>query len=394
MKYCTECGTQLNDNVRFCPKCGTACYKEENEAADKNKPEETDGTWSNSMNRTEPASNNVEANPGSSSGPSKRNVIIIAIGLAVIIAIIAVFLSRKTAPEPSAPQKVPETSVSMHAPESVPETIYITEAETEAKNEEQTQPASSGAAEIQDKEPESVKDAPAQMTDSELCRLAADYYYAANGVSLSAMVDSSDGDTATIQLFEDHPDHIATIDRYTVSRTSGKGTDFLGNEIDLFVPPSSSNVPASGPVIEGTVSHIFDDAGIFSAADIERINSVLLPTERSMGTDILIVTTNNKGGKTIRNYADDYYDSQMFKGNASPDGVGIIIDMEERTCYITTAGIMIRYLTDYRIERVLDAFFDTYAATGSFSESVVEMINTITGFYNEGIPANQYTVTE
>ncbi|MBQ9510875.1 MAG: zinc ribbon domain-containing protein [Clostridia bacterium] len=23
-KYCTKCGTQLNDNIKFCPNCGTA----------------------------------------------------------------------------------------------------------------------------------------------------------------------------------------------------------------------------------------------------------------------------------------------------------------------------------------------------------------------------------
>ena len=38
MKFCIKCGAQLNDDARFCKKCGTACWEtdenEEKPAAD------------------------------------------------------------------------------------------------------------------------------------------------------------------------------------------------------------------------------------------------------------------------------------------------------------------------------------------------------------------------
>lgn len=71
-------------------------------------------------------------------------------------------------------------------------------------------------------------------TDEELEMLAAAYYESINGERPPiSQVDHVDDEEVTIHLYEDMGDHIATWDWYTVNRSTLKGQDNLGNEIDL-----------------------------------------------------------------------------------------------------------------------------------------------------------------
>ena len=71
-------------------------------------------------------------------------------------------------------------------------------------------------------------------TNEELEMMAAAYYESINGERPPiSQVDHEDGDEVTIHLYEDMGDHIATWDWYTVNRSTLKGQDNLGNEIDL-----------------------------------------------------------------------------------------------------------------------------------------------------------------
>lgn len=71
-------------------------------------------------------------------------------------------------------------------------------------------------------------------TDEELCEYAKQYYCLMNGLEPPIVeVDSVDGDNVTIHLYEDNGENISTWDWYCVSRETGKGTNFMGEEIDL-----------------------------------------------------------------------------------------------------------------------------------------------------------------
>src|SRR5690606_7002669 len=103
---------------------------------------------------------------------------------------------------------------------------------------------------------------------------------------------------------------------------------------------------------------VFDDAMLFSddervALEVEANN---LSSEYKM--DIVIVTTNNAEGKTSREYADDFYYYGGFGVGDDYDGILFLIDMDNREAYIYTSGIGIRYLTDLRMDKVLDRVFD------------------------------------
>lgn len=73
------------------------------------------------------------------------------------------------------------------------------------------------------------------LSNDELCSLAGQYYEKISGTPApeNIVVDSEDGNQVTIWLYQDFGDHIATIDWYFIDRTTGKGTNTMGNQIDL-----------------------------------------------------------------------------------------------------------------------------------------------------------------
>ena len=110
--------------------------------------------------------------------------------------------------------------------------------------------------------------------------------------------------------------------------------------------------------------------------------------------DIVITTTNDAQGKSSREYADDYFDYNGFGVGSDFDGILFLIDMDNREAYISTSGIGIRYLTDERIERILDSVFDSGLSDGDFYGASMVFLNVTRNFLEQGIPSNQHTVEE
>ncbi len=130
---------------------------------------------------------------------------------------------------------------------------------------------------------------------------------------------------------------------------------------------------------------VYDDAGLFDDGEYEALLEKAQSLSGSAEVDIIIVTTDDAGGKTSRDYADDYYD---YNG-LGPDGVLLLIDMDNRNAYISTSGVMIRYLTDARINLILDDVVAELSYGGYYSASV-EFLNRIGGYLDAGIPSGQH----
>ncbi len=109
--------------------------------------------------------------------------------------------------------------------------------------------------------------------------------------------------------------------------------------------------------------------------------------------NVLIVTTDSVGEKSLRDYADDYYDDYM--GEIDTDGVIILLSLDEdnRGIQVETSGIAIRYLTDARLDNLLDDAVQ-YAKKGNYFKTLEVCVQRIDSYYEQGIPANQHTVRE
>lgn len=66
----------------------------------------------------------------------------------------------------------------------------------------------------------------------------------------------------------------------------------------------------------------------------------------ALGMDIVVVTADSLDGKTVRDYADDWYDYNGYRD----DGVLLLISMSTREWYISTSGNAIPAITGSEID--------------------------------------------
>lgn len=99
--------------------------------------------------------------------------------------------------------------------------------------------------------------------------------------------------------------------------------------------------------------YVYDYAGLF--ADSALLEEKIAVLRIKLKADLVIVTTDDAMGLSSEAFADDFYDYNDF-GFDKPrgDGALLLIDMENRTVYISTCGRVIEDLSDYRIEWMLD----------------------------------------
>lgn len=134
---------------------------------------------------------------------------------------------------------------------------------------------------------------------------------------------------------------------------------------------------------------VIDNAHLFSESDEIRMIEIITRIEKKHQIDIVVLTTNavptdySSEMWTIRNYADDYYDNHGYGMGEDRSGVLILLDMNNRVLYLSTGGVMIDYLTDSRIENILDYAYD-YLSYSRYDEAIVAALNRVEHYMNRG----------
>lgn len=99
---------------------------------------------------------------------------------------------------------------------------------------------------------------------------------------------------------------------------------------------------------------LVDDADLLSESEESALLNQLDEISERQDMDVVVVTVDSLGGKSAMSYADDYYD---YNGYA-PDGILLLVSMEEREWHITTTGYGITAFTDWGLENIANAFLD------------------------------------
>lgn len=102
---------------------------------------------------------------------------------------------------------------------------------------------------------------------------------------------------------------------------------------------------------------VHDSADLFSQEEETALQKAAEALSRKLKMDMVIVTVNDTKGKKAQTYADDFYDYNGFGIGEKKDGALLLIDMDNREIYISTCGSAISYLTDARIEKILDKLY-------------------------------------
>lgn len=139
---------------------------------------------------------------------------------------------------------------------------------------------------------------------------------------------------------------------------------------------------------------VFDEANLLLEDEEESLNLKANNLSDKYNMDIVIVTTNDTMGKSSRDFADDYFDYGGFGVGEDYSGILFLIDMDNGEAYISTTGIAIRYLTDERIESILDLVFDNGLIDGDYYGAAVGFLKGTEDYLEKGIPSNQYNEPE
>lgn len=133
-------------------------------------------------------------------------------------------------------------------------------------------------------------------------------------------------------------------------------------------------------------NYVFDYAGLLSDGEIADLEMQIADMRERTGWDIFAVTTDYAEGKSAMAYADDFYDERTAEDS---DGIIVLIDMDNREIYVSTCGKAIRYLTDARIDRILDDGF-YYVSEGAYASCLSAMLSKAEYYFDAGIRENQY----
>ena len=113
---------------------------------------------------------------------------------------------------------------------------------------------------------------------------------------------------------------------------------------------------------------VYDFAELLSDSERENIEEKISDASEQSGLDIVVLTVNQMFGKTDREMADDFYDNGQFGfelEGKEDSGILLLIDMENRQLYISTAGTGIDYVTDDDWKEILNDIRD-YATDGDY----------------------------
>lgn len=136
-------------------------------------------------------------------------------------------------------------------------------------------------------------------------------------------------------------------------------------------------------------AQVVDEAGLFDSSQLKKLATQAEELELSSNWDIMVLTVADAQGRSAEQVAEQWVDNNI----QAESGVLCLIDMDNRELYLMPVEDANYYLTDQRIEEILDkAYYD--ATDGAYYEAMKSMLDGIGDAYQRGIPDNQYTYDE
>lgn len=131
---------------------------------------------------------------------------------------------------------------------------------------------------------------------------------------------------------------------------------------------------------------VYDEAELLTDEEFTEVANEAGALEDKTGWEVMVLTVQDAGGYTTQEYSEEFLNENLI----GDDGVVYTIDMDNREVYIATTGNSIYYLTDDRIQDVIDAGYDE-VKNEAYADAFTGMIRATADWYEEGIPADQYT---
>ncbi len=99
-------------------------------------------------------------------------------------------------------------------------------------------------------------------------------------------------------------------------------------------------------------ARLADNAGLLTAQEAAEVQALLDEISARQGVDIVIVTVASTGERSAMEYADDYFDYNDYR----LDGILLLLSMDTRDWWVSTAGYGITAITDAGLNYISDRF--------------------------------------
>lgn len=143
------------------------------------------------------------------------------------------------------------------------------------------------------------------------------------------------------------------------------------------------------PAIALADQSILDHAGLFTDADVQKMQTFIQRIEDKHQVDMVILTTNEVPDDyseemwRIRSFADDFYDQGGYGMGEDFSGMLILLDMNNRALWLSTGGVMIEYINDSREESILDAGY-TDLRMSNYGSAMIYMLARVEYYMDKG----------
>ena len=137
------------------------------------------------------------------------------------------------------------------------------------------------------------------------------------------------------------------------------------------------------PVCAAAEGRVFDEADLFSSAEISEMENKIAWIQQAYQVDVVVLTSYDAPYDRSLDYADLYYENGGFGMGEDEAGLLYFIDMNNRVPTISTTGVMIDYITDSRLEELLDAGYDELS-DGEYGAAALAVLDRLEDFMHDG----------
>ena len=138
---------------------------------------------------------------------------------------------------------------------------------------------------------------------------------------------------------------------------------------------------------------VFDNARLMSQSEIDKLEGTVKVLKSQYNMDFAVLTSDDVPQDKSQEFADDYYDKNGFGAGDDASGILILIDMSNRLVTVSTSGLMIRYITDARLNTLLDAVAP-YLTGGEYGQGMFMALAQLSVYLSNGVPGGQYNQDE
>lgn len=148
-------------------------------------------------------------------------------------------------------------------------------------------------------------------------------------------------------------------------------------------------LPLQSLISVAETDHVKDYMELFTIEEINDLESKIVDFTSRQAMDMVIVTTNDTAGKSSEAYADDFYDENGYGVGADFSGLLLLINMDAREVWISTAGHAIDVYNDSRITTLVNDV-TPYLSDANYKQACDTFLAEIDQYATEGVVAGQY----